>query len=113
MARVVHVSRVGGYRGPTQNRRGIPNKVNAVTRERIEESGDPVGFLIKIMNGEALPILDANGEVTGHDLPTIEHRVTAAKELLKKIVPDLKSVEVSGGLGRPGAAGQNSMFRPI
>ena len=50
--------RVGGYRGPTQNRKGIPNKVNAVIRERIEESGDPVGFLIKIMNGEAPPVLD-------------------------------------------------------
>jgi hypothetical protein len=90
---------MAGYHSPTQNRKGVPNKANAATRKRIEESGDPVGFLINIMNGNPVPKLDADGNIVGYDKPNIDHRVTAAKELLKKLVPDLKAVEVGTANG--------------
>ena len=55
-----------GYHAPTQNRKGVPNKSTAATRKRIEESGDPVGFLISIMNGEPVSKLDADGNIVGY-----------------------------------------------
>ena len=88
-----------GYHAPTQNRKGVPNKSTAATRKRIEESGDPVGFLISIMNGEPVSKLDADGNIVGYDKPNIDHRISAARELLKKLVPDLKAVEVGTANG--------------
>jgi hypothetical protein len=90
---------MAGYHSLTQNRKGVPNNANAATRKRIEESGDPVGFLISIMNGEPVSKKDADGNVVGYDKPNIDHRINAARELLKKLVPDLKAVEVGTANG--------------
>ena len=92
------MTKKGGYRSPTQTRKGVPNKTNAATRERIEKEADPVGFLINIMNGQPMPIYDKDGKEAGHQMPTAEHRVSAAKDLMKKIAPDLKAVEHSGDM---------------
>lgn len=89
----------GGYRSPTQNRKGVPNKVNAATRERIEAEADPIGFLCRVQQGHPVPKLDENGEVIGYEPVTNEQQLNAAKELLKKVSPDLKAVEVTGGVG--------------
>ncbi len=84
------------YHSPT--RKGVLTKTTA-TRKRIEENGDPVGFLISVMNGEPVAKLDADGNIVSYDKPNIDHRVGAAKELLKKLVPDLKAVEVGTANG--------------
>jgi hypothetical protein len=64
---------------------GTPNKVTAAARNRIQEQGDPVGFLIKVVKGRKI-----RGEY-----PTIAQRMRAAEKLLGKVVPELKSFELS------------------
>ena len=66
-------------------RAGTPNKVNLETRNRIQSEADPIGFLIKVVNGRKM-----KGEY-----PTLTQRVRAAEKLLSKVVPDLKAVELS------------------
>ena len=59
--------------------------MNMVTRERIHHEADPVGFLCRIVNGE---VIDGKK-------PTLDQRLSAARDLAKKIVPDLKSQELT------------------
>jgi hypothetical protein len=66
-------------------RKGVPNRVNAATRERIEAESDPVGFLCRVVRGSV--------KVAGK-APTMDHRINAAKILASKILPDLKAVEM-------------------
>ena len=65
-------------------KQGIPNRVNIATRERIAEEADPVGFLCRIVNGEEI----------GGQTPTLDQRLNAAKDLAKKVTPDLKSQDL-------------------
>ena len=64
---------------------GTPNKVTIAERARIQEQGDPVGFLIKIVKGR---------KVRG-EYPTIAQQMRAAEKLMGKVVPELKAVELS------------------
>lgn len=82
-------------------REHMPRKVElALDRERIMKA-DPISFLSDVMAGKPVEELDWEGEVIGFQRPTVDHRVVAARELLKKVVPDLKSVDVTadGGAG--------------
>lgn len=63
--------------------KGTPNRSHAATRERIAELCDPIAFLSSIVKGESI-----DGQV-----PTVEQRISAAKDLRRAIVPDLKSVD--------------------
>ncbi len=66
----------------------------ATDRERIRKIADPVGFLSKIVKGDPVATYDWEGHVIGYDRPTIDHRTTAAKALLDKIAPSLKSIDM-------------------
>ena len=66
----------------------------AQDRERIRKVADPVGFLSKIVRGEPVAVYDWEGHVLSYDRPTIDHRATAAKALLDKIAPSLKSIDL-------------------
>ena len=66
---------------------GSPNKVNAATRDYILSLCDPLEFLANVVKGE--PFTPEGG---AEMKPTEEHRMTAAMQLLKKIVPDVKPV---------------------
>lgn len=66
--------------------KGTPNRLTTDAKLRIDRSGDPIGFLCKIVRGRPI-----KGEA-----PTLEMRLTAAAKLLDKIAPTLKSAEVSG-----------------
>lgn len=83
----------GGYRSPTQTRKGVPNKTTAATRERIENEADPIGFLARVVAGLPLPVLDHDGNIKQYDQPSAEQRINAAKMLANKLCPDVKSVE--------------------
>lgn len=67
----------------------------AADRDRIMREGDPTGFLIAVMKGQPVEELDWAGETIGYARPSMDHRVVAARELLRKVIPDLKSVDVS------------------
>lgn len=71
--------------------KGTPNKMTATARERIEKEGDPLGFLLDVMNGKpimASPFKD--GEEAIEILPTLDQRMSAATTLARKTVPDAK-----------------------
>ena len=68
-------------------RKGVPNKINAATRERIESEADPIGFLMRIVRGEEI-----DGQV-----PTLDQRINAARLLSGKVQPDLRSVDMEIG----------------
>jgi hypothetical protein len=63
-------------------------------RDRIRKVADPVGFLSKIVKGDPVATYDWEGHVIGYDRPTIDHRTNAAKALLDKIAPSLKSIDL-------------------
>ena len=81
-----------------------PRKVElALDRERITREADPIGFLSAVMKGMPVAELDWEGEMIGHARPAMDPRIVAAREPLKKIVPDLKAVDVTAaeGVGIP------------
>lgn len=63
-------------------------------RERINADADPVGFLIKVMRGEAFETV-YRGEVEMETAP-LDRRVEIAFRLTSKILPDLRAIELSG-----------------
>ena len=65
---------------------GVPNKVTAATRDRIESEADPIGFLIAIQNGEAIEGIDTH--------PTLEQRMSAAVNLARKVAPDARDAAI-------------------
>jgi hypothetical protein len=70
---------------------GTPNKITAVTRERIAQEADPIGFLTRIMNGEAIKVAATKetGEVS-EIVPTLDQRMSAGRVLADKGVPNAK-----------------------
>jgi len=74
----------------------MPRKVElAMDRERIMREADPIRFLADVMKGKPVEELDWEGEVIGYARPNMDHRVVAARELLNRVVPTLKSVDVN------------------
>jgi hypothetical protein len=61
-----------------------PGDPGAEFRTRVEQEADPVGFLIRVMNGE---------EIDGQK-PDLRSRIAVARFLVSKAHPDLKAVEV-------------------
>ncbi len=70
-------------------RKVAAGKTTADSRERIENDIDPIGFLGRVVAGDKV-----DGET-----PTLAQRIGAAQYLGKKVIADLKSVEMSGALG--------------
>jgi|SRR5579863_7378716 len=96
MARPRGLPKTGG------RKKGVANKINVATRERIMQEADPIGLLISVVNGESVKTatLDDNGRtIEAEVLPTLDQRLDAAQFLAKKLLPDLKAIEMSGNLG--------------
>jgi hypothetical protein len=89
----------GGKRKGAGRKPGIPNENTLAVKERIERDADPIGFLCKIVNGEAIEQC-RDGE-TVIEWPNVDHRMAAANVLAKKVAPDCKAVEHTGGTGSP------------
>jgi len=67
-------------------------------RDRIRRS-DPIGVLIAVAQGKPLAKLDWEGGIIDFERPSMDHRIVAARELVKKIAPDLRSVDVTANEG--------------
>ncbi len=77
-------------------KKGTPNKTTAVARDRIEAEGDPIGFLLGVMNGETMIVADQkDGDAPVKVLPTLDQRLSAATTLARKTVPDAKDKAIS------------------
>lgn len=78
-------------------RKGVPNKDRAATLEAIRTYSDPVGFLESVCRGLLIECRDTDGKdqkATILTRPSMEQRITAATILAKKVLPDVKSVEL-------------------
>ena len=93
-------SRPGERRGG--RKAGTPNQMTAVLRERINKA-DPIGFLIDVMRGKAIEcaVLKEGREKKAKLYPTMDERLSAARQLANKIAPDQKAVEIGGEGGGP------------
>ena len=59
---------------------------------RIQQKADPIDFLIRVQNGEAIPseFVDRNGEVhTAYETASLTDRIGVAKFMASKVLPTL------------------------
>ena len=76
---------------------GTPNRDRAITRDFIIKEGAPVQFLCNVIKGRRFSrALEPGDKARVHVYPTLDQGLTAARILVSKIVPDLKSVEHVG-----------------
>jgi len=81
-------------RGPGRPR-GVPNKVNIATRERLAAMVDPIAF-------QALALRRGWVRVAGERVYLdADQLITLAQGLGRKVLPDLRATEVSGLGGQP------------
>ncbi len=91
-----------GYPKTGGRQKGVANRTRVQTLERINQEADPIGFLIRVARGlqfEAATEAGASEKVKMY--PTHDQRLDAAKVLARKVLPDTKSVEMSGEGGEP------------
>ena len=76
---------------------GTPNRDRAATIERIMREADPLLFLCKVARGDRM---EAGGEPGASKkswwIPTGDQRISAAQTLARKVLPDMKAVELTG-----------------
>lgn len=72
-----------------------PKQELAFDRAEIMRTANPVKFLADIMNGKPVAIRDWEGGIIRWEEADMNHRVVAAKELLGRVVPTLKAVDVN------------------
>jgi len=85
---------------------GAPNKVTVATRERIESEADPIAFLGAVMRGEAIKSAPAKEEGTQIEIyPTTDQRISAARVLADKLVPNAKTRSITMEVPKFEAAG--------
>jgi hypothetical protein len=83
----------GTPKPPTSGRKkGTPNK-RTVALETLKDKAklDPLDFFRAVLENDAA--------VLGADVPDLDQRITAAKELAGYLYPKLKAVEVTGDVG--------------
>ncbi len=82
--------------------KGTPNRSTIQTRDRIQELADPIAFLSDVMNGVRMTAAGEVGDMKRTWVfPTLQQRVSAGETLLRKLLPDLKSQELTGAGGTP------------
>jgi hypothetical protein len=77
---------------------GTPAEQQAEQRQRIMKA-DPIGFLLDVMAGKPLPVLGVDGEIVSWERVDAVGRAAAADRLLKRVLPELKAVEMTTGEG--------------
>ena len=82
--------------------KGTPNRSTVQTRDRIQELTDPIGFLADVMAGKRMTAAGELGDMKKTwFFPTLTQRIQAGETLLRKLLPDLKSQELTGAGGTP------------
>ncbi len=78
-------------------KRGTPNRDRSATIEKIMELADPLEFLCKVARGDRMSAASKTGAGTkSWWVPTGDQRISAAQTLARKVLPDMKAVELSG-----------------
>jgi hypothetical protein len=83
-------------------KKGTPNHTTAQTRDRIQQLADPIDFLADVMNGRRMVAAAEHGAMAKTWVfPTLAQRIQAGETLLRKLLPDLRSQELTGKDGEP------------
>ena len=91
-----------GYPKSGGRKPGTANKSSQLGRDFIISKGAPIELLCKIAKGEKIQAADTASAAKRHGIyPTIDQRLTAARILAAKVVPDQKAVEIGGPMGEP------------
>jgi hypothetical protein len=92
-----------GYPRSGGRAKGVPNKSTQLGRDFIIKRGAPIEILCKIAKGEKIQAAADSASAAKRNgiYPTIDQRLAAARILAAKIVPDLKSSEITGAQGEP------------
>ncbi len=82
--------------------RGTPNRKNQVTRDYVIREGAPLQFLCSVVRGRRFTAAGGPGDAKRtHVFPTMDQRLRAAEILSRKVLPDLKTTELTGKDGGP------------
>jgi hypothetical protein len=82
-------------------KKGVPNSITTELREKIT-AAKPIEFLIKVCEGQRIRVGPQAGPLDAQFVyPSVEQRLRAAELLVKKILPDLTSSEITGANGSP------------
>ncbi len=82
--------------------KGTPNKKNLVTRDYVIREGAPLAFLCGVVRGKRFTAAaEPGGKKRIHVFPSLDQRLRAAEILSRKVLPDLKSTELTGKDGGP------------
>ncbi len=91
-----------GYPKSGGRKPGTANKSSQLGRDFIIKRGAPIEILCKIAKGEKIQAADSESASKRSGIyPTIDQRLTAARILAAKVVPDQKAVEIGGPMGEP------------
>ena len=92
-----------GYPRTGGRAKGTPNKSTQLGREFIIKRGAPIEKLCKIAKGEKVMAAADTASAAKREgiYPTIDQQLAAARILAGKIVPDMKSVDLSADGGAP------------
>lgn len=82
--------------GPKRRGRkaGVPNKVNAATRARIEELSDPIAFLCSVARGDEIEAGDGESVAKKKVRPTLDQRINASRWLADRLLPTAKTAMI-------------------
>ena len=91
-----------GYPRSGGRAKGTPNKKNQVTRDFVIREGAPLAFLCGVVRGKRFTAAAEPGDSKRtHVFPSLDQRLRAAEILSRKVLPDLKSTELTGKDGGP------------
>ena len=86
-----------GYPRTGGRAKGTPNKANAITRDYVIREGAPLAFLCGVVRGKRFTAAaEQSDRKRTHVFPTMDQRLRAAEILSRKVLPDLKSTELTG-----------------
>ena len=86
-----------GYPKSGGRAKGTPNRDRAATIDKIMREADPLLYLCKIARGDRLEAGDGpDAKKKTWWFPTGDQRISALQTLARKVLPDMKAVEVSG-----------------
>ena len=91
-----------GYPRTGGRAKGTPNKKNMITRDFAIKQGQPLQFLCSVVRGKRFTAAaEPGGNKRIHVFPSMDQRLRAAEILSRKVLPDLKSQELTGKDGGP------------
>jgi len=89
-------------RGPGRPK-GSRNRDKLATIDRINQEGDPIGFLCRVVKGRKIYAAPRDGSTARSWIfPTLDQRKDAAATLARKVIPDMRPSDIGIAINRDG-----------